>query len=140
VTSALPARCAAPTELTHRIFTTVNWRPWQGSNLRHTVQESSLARPAGAGESVKARETCPELRLRPICSAPVVTGDEASFSEGAGVARSVRNSVRAQVSEPFVNSAFNTVSCVVMSLVDDDVAECRQDVCAKLHHRVGVGR
>jgi hypothetical protein len=34
----------------------------------------------------------------------------------------------------------NKVSCVVMSLVDDDVAECRQDVCAKLHHRVGVGR
>ena len=25
--------------------------PWQGSNLRRTVQESSRARPAGAGES-----------------------------------------------------------------------------------------
>ncbi len=31
-------------------------RPWQGSNLRHTVEESSRARPAGAVESVKARE------------------------------------------------------------------------------------
>jgi hypothetical protein len=35
---------------------------------------------------------------------------------------------------------FIVVNCVVMSLVDDGVAECRQDVCAKLHHCVGVGR
>ena len=30
-------------------------RPWQGSNLRHTVEESCLARPARVGDSVKAR-------------------------------------------------------------------------------------
>jgi len=41
--------------VTAETFTPIGWRPWQGSNLRHTVQESSLARPAGAGESVKAR-------------------------------------------------------------------------------------
>ena len=42
--------------VTAETSTPIGWRPWQGSNLRHTVQESSLARPAGVAESVKARE------------------------------------------------------------------------------------